>query len=171
MKKVLFGLLLLISFGAFASDVTYSIASAHDRTTKMNGAIGQITVKDGGFKYALQSLDIGTNRTTASAAYEIDVWGLRASAGLGVVDQRGVVTHPVYFGAVGYTYNFSDKFAALVDVGYKNDFQHNVQDHEMTYGAGVSYALFKKTSFGLGVSRSYGDTNLNAVALNVNTKF
>lgn len=171
MKKVLFGLLLVISFGAFAADVTYTLEGARDRITHINGDVATVAIRNGGFEYSLQSLNVGRNQTTGAAAYQLSFWGLRAKAGLGLVDDSTQRNHAVYLAGVGYTYNINNKFSASVDAGFQNDFQKNVMDHKLTYAAGVDYTLLAKTSVGVGVKRYNGDTHMNSLALNVNTKF
>lgn len=171
MKKVLFGLLMLVSFGVLAADVTYTAGSVKDRVSTARGGVVQIAVKDESFQYTLQSLNIGGNRTTAQVAYLLSAGGFHGGAGLGGVSETGVKSHAVYFGTVGYGYDFGNKISASADLGYKNDFQRNILNREVTIGAGVNYALLPKTSLGLGFVRYNGDAKLNVLALNVNSKF
>lgn len=172
MKKVLFGLLLLVSFSAFAADVTYTLGDVQNRVTKVHGSVVQFAVTDGDGKYALETLNIaGGNRTTGSAAYVASFKEIHATAGLGLVAETGVKTHPVYFIGAGYGHSFGNRIGVSADVGYKNDFDNVVKSHEVTIGGAVNYALTEKTTLAAGYTRYNGDAKLNVFALNLNSKF
>ena len=179
MKKVLFSLMLLVSFGvaslARAADATLDVGSVKDRTTNTVGSIVRIAAHEGPVAVGLESQAIGRTgasiRNQADAYYGFDMFGVSVAAGFGGVTQTGVNTHAVYLGKVGYKYDFTKELSGQVGLAYRNDFDDLIRDRQALAKVGVGYAFDANTAITGSYSRSYGDSKLNTYSLSVARKF
>lgn len=172
MKKVLFAVLMLISFGAFSADASVSIAGVHDRVTRFNGSDVRVAVTDDLVTVALDSRNVkNVNKTVASTAVSVKQYGLCVSGGLGETFETTAQTHAIYFGNVGYNYDFGNKLSAGAKLGYQNDFKKNILDRQVTFGVNGAYALSQKYSIGANFERANGDTKTNSIGLVAVAKF
>lgn len=173
MKKVLFGLLMLVSFSAFAVDATVALGTIHDRNSGADGSYARLAVQNDSLAYGVQAETVSNvSRNQVDASYAIvDVAGMSATVGLGAVTKTNVKTHAVYLASVGYKYKFSNGIIANAGMSYRNDFEQAVLDRKTTASVGVGYMVTPDTKVGLNYARGYGDSKTNIYTLACNTKF
>lgn len=173
MKKVLFGLLMLVSVGAFAADATLALGTVHNRVSGADGSYARLAVQNDSVAYGVQAETVANvSRNQADVTYSlVDVAGMSASVGLGAVTKTNVKTHAVYLANVGYKYKFSNGIMANVGMSYRNDFESAILDRKTTASIGAGYMVTENTKVGVNYARGYGDSKTNIYTLACNTKF